>query len=171
MNKYRLWCSTDSKWELVMASTTPTVCPEDAGHTITASSIVVVEHDVLVNDGTAKELALDDYKQFRFNEIDAKTSGLIVAGFTYDSKRFSLSIYAQTNWNVLKDETSEFSWPVEITTLDNDTYSLTEANITAFWTAGRDAVKTLLDSGRALKKSVFDAADESTIDAVSDGRS
>ena len=119
---------------------------------------------------TEKGEPLAAYKQNRYNEIDLKTGALIIAGFTYDSKTFSLSINAQTNWNTLKDQESEFTWPVDVTTIDNDTYSLVQANLGAFWTAGKDAVKGHLDSGRTLKKSVFDAADKVAIDAVVDTR-
>ena len=169
-HKYRIWCTTDSKGEYVIASAVPTTCPTNGGHTVDTSSVVITESDILINDGTAKDLILADYKQLRYNEIDGKSMVLISAGFTYDSKTFSLSINAQTNWNTLKDEEAEFTWPVDITTIDNDTYSLTQANLDAFWTAARDAVKGHLDSGRAYKKTIYDATDEAGVDAVVDTR-
>lgn len=170
IDRYRIYCDTDSKWEFVFASSPPTVCPTDGGHTVRSDSVVKVQSDVLVNDGTAKSLALPDYKQLRHNEIDGNTKALIGAGFTYDSKTFSASINAQTNWNTLKDQEAEFTWPVNISTLDNDEYSLTAANLDAFWIAARDAIKGHLDSGRTLKKTIFDAANESAVDAVVDSR-
>ena len=42
-----------------------------------------------------KEPNLNDLaslKEYRYNQIDAKTSELIQQGFTYDSKQFSLSL-------------------------------------------------------------------------------
>ncbi len=170
MDKYRLWCVTDSTYERVIASAVPTVCPTNGAHTIKTTSIAIIEHDVLVNDGSFKELPLADYKQLRYNEIDGKTVSLIAAGFSFDSQAFSLSSSAQMNWSTLKDQEAEFTWPVEVSTKDNNAYSLTQANLTAFWTAGRDATKGHLDTGRALKKSVFDAADEAAVNAVVDNR-
>lgn len=129
-----------------------------------------------VSEKDASEKATQDatdlpaLKQMRYGEIDLGTGTLIAAGFTYDSQTFSLSVAAQTNWNTLKDSESEFTWPVEVSTLDNNAYDLTAANLSAFWTAGKDAIKGHLDSGRALKKSVFDAADTAAVDAVVDSR-
>lgn len=124
--------------------------------------------DTLIQNHIA--VPLDQYKKKRYNEIDKKTGGMIAAGFTYDSKQFSLSLNAQSNWNALKDDTSEFTWPAEISTIDEDTYDLDEANVGAFWNAGKDVLKGHLDSGRALKKSIKDATDKAGVDAVVDNR-
>ena len=113
---------------------------------------------------------LPAYKQVRYDEIDLKTGALILAGFTYDSHIFSASANAQTNWNVLKDEELEFTWPVEISCLNNDVYSLTQAKLDPFWTAGKDFIKGHLDSGRTLKKSIFDVVTRVAGDAVVDNR-
>jgi hypothetical protein len=169
MNKYRVYCETDG-WVEVIASTEPTMCPIDNGHTLRTGTTAIIETNILVNDGTPKELTLSDYKTLRYNEIDAKTGALIGAGFTYDSKQFSLSSAAQRNWSEIHSNQTEFTFPLAISTLDNDEYSLASANVNAFWTAGKDALKGHLDSGRALKKSVFDAVDEAAVDAVVDNR-
>jgi len=124
--------------------------------------------DTLVQNHVAFSLA--DCKAARYVEIDAKTGGLISAGFVYDSKTFSLSPNAQANWNSLMDNQSEFNWPVDITTIDNDTYSLEVANISAFWNAAKNVLKGHLDSGRVLKKQIFDATDKAGVDAVVDSR-
>ena len=124
--------------------------------------------DALVLAHVAFSLA--DCKATRYVEIDAKTGGLISAGFVYDSKTFSLSPNAQANWNSLMDNQSEFNWPVDITTIDNDTYSLEVANISAFWNAAKNVLKGHLDTGRVLKKEIFDATDKTSVDAVVDNR-
>lgn len=170
MDKYKVWCNDDSKWECVIASTSPTACPTNPAHTIDLTKSVSTTLDIKVNDGCPKELTLADYKQLRYNEIDWKTEQLILTGFIYDSETFSLSAYAQSNWTALKTSTADFVWPVEITAMNNNVYSLTEANLLAFWTAARDGVKDHLDSGRALKKTIFDATTEVAIDAVIDAR-
>jgi len=171
MKKYRLHCNTDNKNEFVISDSVPSDCPIDAGHLIDSSSVCIVDNDVLVNDGTPKNLPLSDYKQLRYNEIDGKTMSLIFGqGFTFDSHQFSLSIPAQGNWTNIKTNISDFTFPLDVTTVDNNTYSLSETDVVAFWTAGRDAVKTNMDSGRVLKKSVYDATTSAQVDAVVDNR-
>jgi len=44
--KYRVWCSTDSKWEywlLDEGASAPTTCPTDTGHTIDGAKTVIIE--------------------------------------------------------------------------------------------------------------------------------
>lgn len=43
INKYRVWCNTDSKYEYVWSETVPTTCPIDTGHSIDTAKTVVVE--------------------------------------------------------------------------------------------------------------------------------
>lgn len=118
---------------------------------------------VLAHDGCS----LDDYKNARYPGIDKKTKELISAGFTYDSETFSMSEQAQLNW---KDLVNNTSWPKDISTLDHNTYSLTEANKDSFLTAYRAERDGLLDSGRDLQKSIFDATTKAEVDAVVDNR-
>lgn len=42
VNKYRVWCSTDSQWEYVWAEAAPTTCPTDTGHTIDSGQTSIV---------------------------------------------------------------------------------------------------------------------------------
>ena len=113
---------------------------------------------------------LADVKAMRYAEIDYNTGRLISAGFTFDGVQFSLSANAQQNWDSIKTSKSDYSFPLDITTIANDTYSLTNPNVQAFWVAARDAVKDQLDSGRILKKAIFDAIDIAAVDAVIDNR-
>lgn len=128
--------------------------------------------DSTVEDHVA--VSLDEYKQLKHDEIDAKTDDLIVAGFTYDSVVFSLSRNAQINWDNVKNNKSEYVFPLTISALNNDPYSLTDANVTAFWQAKNDKLHHLttgrVTTGRDLNETVFDAADEAAVDAVVDTR-
>ena len=166
---YRIWCITEDVYVCVIADEVPTECPNNAGHEITAATIVCCG-ECTVNDGTATDLTLPNYKLLRYNEIDLVTDALIAAGFTYDGETFSLTLEAQTNWNALNDQEAEYEWPVDVTTLTNETYSLSAENLDAFWAAHRTAVDGHLDSGRVLKQAVFDAEDEAGVDAVEDSR-
>lgn len=167
MDKYSVYCQVEKLWKQVISSTEPTQCPDNAGHLISMPHII--KENILINDGTPKEVTLADYKQLRYNEIDGKTVSLITH-FDFDSRQFSLSLAAQSNWTNIKSNTSNFTFPLEITCINNDSYDLAEVDVTAFWTAARDVVKTHMDSGRALKKSIFDAVDEAAVDAIIDNR-
>jgi len=113
---------------------------------------------------------LTAHKQTRYAEIDDKTVSLISEGFTFDGNVFSLSVHAQTNINTIKNNSSVFTWPLAVTTNDNNVYMLSEANLPGYWGAAMVATKTNLDTGRSLKKLIFDATDRAGIDAVVDTR-
>ena len=113
---------------------------------------------------------LANLKEFRYEEIDIKTATLISVGFTFDGETFSLSANAQRNWDSIKTSKADYSFPLDITAKDNNTYVLTNPNVQAFWVAARDAVKAPLDSGRILKKAIFDAIDIAAVNAVIDNR-
>lgn len=113
---------------------------------------------------------LSGLKELRYNEIDAKTSMLIQQGFVYDSKTFSLSLPAQTNWHAIKNQPTEFTFPVTVSTIDNSGYDLAQSNVSAFWQAGKDTLKAHIDSGRILKKQIFDAVDIAAVNAIVDNR-
>jgi len=116
------------------------------------------------------KVSFQEYKQVRYDAIDTKTKSLIAAGFVYDNETFSLSHDAQSNWAALKNNSGDFTWDKNISTINNNTYSLALANLVAFWTACNNAINGHLDSGRVLKKSVFDAANEAAVDVVTDVR-
>lgn len=46
MNTYRIWCTSDEKYEYINAETEPTVCPVDSGHGIDAANIAITEEDI-----------------------------------------------------------------------------------------------------------------------------
>lgn len=115
-------------------------------------------------------LTLDELKKYRYTIIDRKTGGLISVGFTYDSRTFSLSPNAQMNWSEIHSNQSSFTFPLDISTINNDTYLLAAVDVDAFWSAAKNTVKGHLDSGRDLKKQVFDAVDIPAVNAVIDAR-
>jgi hypothetical protein len=170
MDKYRIRCITEDLQVFVLSSNVPTACPNDSGHQISTESVCIVQPGVVVNDGSPKDLSLGEYKTLRFNEIDAKTNALLSDGFTFDGQVFSLSVPSQINWTTLHEQQGAFTWPVSVSTKNNNTYELALGDIEAFWVAGRDRVIDVLSSGRALKKLVFDAATESEVDSIIDNR-
>lgn len=156
-----------------------------ASASVTNYSGCTVNGDVLKikGDSIANETILDStvlahvavplaaYKDIRHEEIDARTEELITdTGFVFDSKTFSLSGNAQRNFDRQLDEEPKYSFPIDISTKDNDTYSLAVNDNANFWIAMKDGVNTHLDSGRVLKKSIFDAVDKAAVDAIEDTR-
>ena len=119
---------------------------------------------------TIRCLNLAEYKEHRHNEIDERTSELIENGFLFDGHVFSLSTNARDNWNVIEDHKEMFTFPLEISTKDSNTYSLAEVDVDSFWLTGLGTIKTHYDSGRALKKLVFDAITEQEIELIIDNR-
>jgi hypothetical protein len=146
------------------------------------------ENDILINDNAPRQFAsqlpaswdgskvveyggtLDELKIQKKQEIDAKTETLIKLGFVYDSETFSMSENAQINWTNLKLLESALTWPVELTTVDDTAYSLSQANLDAFMSAALTHKQTQLDSGRALKVAVNNAVDKTALDAIQDNR-
>lgn len=113
---------------------------------------------------------LPSAKSLKVSEIDVKTETLISEGFQFDNETFSLSLEAQKNWLALKSLESMFTFPVEITTLDNKAYSLQQANLDSFVGLGIQTVQGHLNSGRALKEQVCNATTLSEIDNIVDNR-
>ena len=56
MNKYKLYNETKGIWEYVISDVVPTVLPINPLDTVLPGSVVVVEPNILYNDGTAKQL-------------------------------------------------------------------------------------------------------------------
>ncbi len=156
---------------------------EDSGHVTDFACIGLEGDDIVVHGGSFSdesacdtvvsnhvECTLDEYKQPRHEEIDAKTTELIAAGFTYDSNTFSLTNLSQGNWDALKNNTDYYTWPKDICTKDNGTYSLAEANVGAFWDAYKDVVEGHIETGRVLQTSIKDAVSKAAVDAIVDNR-
>jgi hypothetical protein len=107
-------------------------------------------------------------------EIDARTDELIAAGFTYDSKTFSLSQAAQsrlTGINQVRDDAA-VTYPIVWNTLDDsDTLSIVDsAALLTFYLTAMGTYRTHVDSGTALKDDVRAATTIAAVDAVVDSR-
>lgn len=113
---------------------------------------------------------LPNAKSTKISEIDTKTQVLIMEGFQFDNNTFSLSLEAQKNWLALKSLESMFTFPVEITTLDNKAYLLQQSNLDSFVGLGIQAVQGYLNSGRALKEQVCSASTLPEVDSIIDNR-
>ncbi len=172
MNKYKIWCVTDQKWEEVISSTTPTECPIDSLHTVDSNSAVIIEKEIKKLDGSPENLTLDEYKSMKYGDIDRKTGELISQGFTYLSNQFSLSSTAQHNLNGLEISKDLLTYPVEYNTIDDTgVYQVVDAtDMHNMYLAALTAKKGHLDSGSALKSQVRVSTDKAGVDAVIDNR-
>ena len=126
-----------------------------------ACDLVVQNHEIET---------LDQLKVRRGTEVDIRTDELIGQGFAFDSKQFSLSLPAQKNWLGLKVLESMLTWPVAITTINDNEYQLAQANVNNFVGAGQMVIQTHLNSGRALKVQISSAANKAAVDAIVDNR-
>lgn len=125
----------------------------------------------MIREAFKAGMTLEEYKEARYDEIDSKTASIIIeAGFTYDSIVFSTSRVAQFNWSNLKNSKSTFTFPKDISTKAHGTYSLAEANVDAFWLAGKNVVDPLIDAGRVLVQSITDAVDIAAVKLITDAR-
>jgi len=109
-------------------------------------------------------------KMDKIKLIDDKTVTLIDNGFVFDGETFSLSSKAQMNWLGLKSLQSLLTFPINITTMADTSYSLTEANLDLFVTTASGTVQYYLDSGRSIKSQVSAAATEADLLTIQDLR-
>lgn len=113
---------------------------------------------------------LEKLKSAKVETIDARTRELIAEGFPFDNEIFSLSVFAQSNWVELKALENIIDWPVDISTMDNKTYSLTRANLNNFIETAFNIKKEYRDSGRALKIAGNSARNRQDFDLIIDNR-
>ena len=69
-----MYNETKDQWEFVISDAVPTVLPDNPADTVRAGSVSITHQDVKVNDGTAKQLTLPNYKLLRFDEIVVETA-------------------------------------------------------------------------------------------------
>ncbi len=121
----------------------------------------------------ADVIHLSEIKSAKILEIDTKTDELIAAGFTYNSKTFSLSENARDKlltWRIKADGGDETARTAP--TMDSlDTELLADAAaVVAFTDAAFDKIQAHIDSGETLLASVRAATDKAGVGAVTDGR-
>lgn len=117
---------------------------------------------------------LPSTKNRKFDAIDTRTKELIAEGFEYASKRFSLSIAAQTTYTALYSIRRErkLVYPLTVNTFDDrNTHALRDdTEVADFYLAGIAVCREALDSGTALKDQVRAAGTVAAVNAVVDSR-
>jgi len=127
-----------------------------------ALDLVISEHEAV---------SLEDYKLIKNSEIDSKTRELIFSGFSYNGKLFSLSEPAQINWQGLEHLKLELTYPYNITTLDDQEYSMADSvAVHNFFLKGINTKTFYINSGRSLKVLVKAATTILEVNAIMDNR-
>lgn len=146
----------------------------DGAHGVDISTYIEVpEAPVNANytwDGTAFICPLATAKATKIGTVDARTGQLIGVGFTFDNTQFSLSANAQINWVGMKTLESLITWPLNITTITDGEYSLSQANLNSFVGTAKGSVQAHLDSGRALKVQINACTTLAAVAAITDTR-
>lgn len=112
------------------------------------------------------------YRQYRYDEIDARTGELILEGFTYSGNVYSFSANAQSNLlgTVIKKDvlTYPFSWNSKD---DSVTLQIADAaEMDLFFMTALASKKAHQDSGSLVKGQIRDAVDRAAMEAIVDAR-
>jgi hypothetical protein len=128
--------------------------------------------DIVINNHEPETLS--ELKTRRIMEIDTKTQQIISLGFNFDGKTFSLSAPAQTNWTNLKANADLLNslnfFPIIISTINSEQYSLTYPNVTPFWMSGFGVISTTYKSGSDYKVAILQATTKEQVDLIIDER-
>jgi hypothetical protein len=126
---------------------------------------------VLHNAGR-QEFDLAYLKSCKLARIDARTDELVLNGFVYGGKTFSLEPDAKTLWLGMVVAKDMLTYPVRCNTVDDEDYvDLVDADaIVAFYATAMGMVKALEDSGTVLKDQVRAATTMAEVEAVEDNR-
>lgn len=141
---------------------------------------IVCDRDLTIEEQNIVENVLDSIildmkKRNKKAAIDQKTRKFIEQGFLFDGVVFSLSDKAQFNWNALQASVAnglltEADFPYDVTTKDDNTYSIQWNDFLSFIGTGLVTVSTHMASGRSLKKQVLEATTSEEVDAIVDDR-
>ena len=122
------------------------------------------------------DLILSEAKRKKIDQIDERTSTLIMQGFTYNNKHFSMSDAAQRNWVGLAAAKANglIQFPLVVSTVDEDHYTLTSATdcmmfLVAFLTYQADPNQPL-GLGRNLKAQITAASSVDEVNGIVDPR-
>ena len=120
-----------------------------------------------------KAVELDEAKTAKIAEIDAKTSSMITAGYTFKGKVFDTDPVTQFNWKNMFDLTNARIMPLPVrscTKYDEPFEFTSQADINAFYLGGTVYIAGLLESGRQIKYQVRAATTVEEVNAIIDPR-
>jgi hypothetical protein len=111
------------------------------------------------------DMPLDDAKKLAFEQIDARTTALIDAGFVFEDVRFSCSVKAQVRYSTMLLVANTLAYPLPINSLDDlEVLELQDStHTTGFCIAALNHVRAAIDSGTAQKDTVRAMTDVETV--------
>jgi hypothetical protein len=101
-----------------------------------------------------------------YQRIDRQTDNIITQGFTYNDKRFSLSLEAQTRYNAVysASQADDLVESIQMNTLDDEDYIILadKEEVRQFCLTALATIKAVVDAGSAQKNRARDmtSADE-----------
>lgn len=121
-----------------------------------------------IRDGFSKIIVVDkndiyEYKNYVIEKIDNISEIVISGGFSFDNKQFSLSHSAQINWSNLL-WLPESMFPIQLSTKDDDVYSLSYSNVQSFYMAAVAGKNAPLQQGNVLKQQLKNLTTKEEID-------
>lgn len=110
----------------------------------------------------------------KFKQIDARTTELILSGFTHNDKVFSTSQGAQNKWSAIMTLLSlgQVTFPLEVSTKDDtEPYLIQDATeLATMYGTMVETGKVHHDSGEALKAQVRSASTVAEVQVIIDPR-
>ncbi len=128
------------------------------------------EHDLNEDKWSIPSTSLDDLKDQKSAEIDAKTRQKIEEGFIFNGELFSLSEHAQLNWIGIKASLDILTFPIEVSTKGRSKLILTEVDSIPFCLMALGTKQYWLDTGRNLNILVEAATTVAELEAIIDDR-
>jgi len=136
-------------------------------HKKTSGDGSLITHYTLID----KPELLADNKRIKDLAIDVRSQAIIAEGFVHSTKTFSLSERAQINWLGRDANKNSIIWPYEISTIDEQAYSVAnQAELQTMIDVHFTTKDAPLISGAALKASVAAATTQAELDAIIDTR-
>lgn len=171
--------SVPEEWPAVVLEVNDEAKVPDGFTGMTASELALYKserqamYDAWLSSYVAAELP--SLKQLRYQDIDKRTDELISNGFEFPPGSglvFNLSQESQIRFHGCDYARDLLSYPIQWQTLDdNSQLSVTDATMMHnFFLSAFSALRSLIDSGTALKKQIADATTKAEVDAVVDTR-
>lgn len=120
-------------------------------------------------------ISLEDLKAKRNLEINARTKQIIYQGFTHNSKIFSNSDIAQSNYNKIMAGLAsgiilQADFPFLLSCMDETLYLLPEVEVNPFYRAHLESIATAKFSGSVLKNQINQCSTYAEVMAIIDTR-
>lgn len=131
-----------------------------------------MEEMKIITDAYVSGMSLEEYKTARYNAIDARTTELVLEGFTYAGIQFSLSPSAQTNITNTYLARDIMSYPIAWNSKDDTAvHNIQDATeVISFYGTALTTVRIIRDAGTIIKNNIRNATTIAEVSAIVDNR-